>query len=128
MALTTGTTAGDAGMAKAIYDHVDALLAPPLQQAVDAATGDAKTKAQAALDGARDGWRKLSFAVASGVVEHLLTNLEVRGVQAGGSVNASVSGQTGATSPGPHQHVVGLTAVQDGVTFTQTNDGTGRVR
>jgi hypothetical protein len=128
MALVPGTVAADAGMAKAIYDHADALLAPPLQQVVDAASGDAKAKAQAALDGARDGWRKLSFAVASGVVEHLLTNLEIRGVQAGGSVSASVAGQTTSTNPGPHQHGLGLTATQNGVVFTQTNDGAGRIR
>jgi hypothetical protein len=79
---------------------------------VDAASGDAKTAAQAALDAARDGWRKLAFAVAAGIIAHLVDNLEIRGVRTTGDVNATVSGQT---------------ATQPGVTFVQSNDGTGRV-
>jgi hypothetical protein len=113
MALQIGTVTADTGLTKAIYDQMNTMLSPPLQAMVDAASGDAKTKAQQALDGARDGWRKLSFAIASGVVQHLLANLEVTGVQASGNVNATVSGNQ---------------ATQTGVTFTQSNPGTGLVR
>ncbi len=113
MALVIGSSAADAGMSKAIYDQVDALLAPPLKKAVDDATGGAKGKAQEALDAAREGWKKLSFAIATGVVNHILTNMEIAGIQARGDINAAVSGQA---------------ATQSGVTFVQSNDGTGRVR
>jgi hypothetical protein len=128
MALVIGSEAADTGMSKAIYDQVDALLSPPLEDAVEQAPDAAKPGAQAALDAARDGWRKLSFAIANGVIGHLLTNLEVAGVQARGNINAQVSGATGSAAPGPHTHAVALTGTQANVTFTQSNDGTGRVR
>ncbi len=128
MALVIGSQTADSGMSKAIYDRVDELLSPPLQAAVDGAGDDAKPGAQQALDAARDGWRKLSFAIATGVVEHLLSNLEVVGVQTRGNVAATVNGATAAAPPGPHTHPVALSGTQTGVTFTQSNDGTGRVR
>jgi hypothetical protein len=112
MALQVGDPAAGSGMTKAIFDQLDAMLSPPLQQAVDEAEGDAKTAAQGALEGARDGWRKLAFAVAAGVVGHVVGNLEVRGVQTKGDVHAVVAGQA---------------ANQLGVVFTQSNDGAGRV-
>jgi hypothetical protein len=127
MSLLPGTVDADSGMAKAIYDHVNQLLTPPLQEAVDKATGEAKDKAQEALDKAQAGWRKLSFSIATGVISHLLSNLEIRGVQTSGTVNAPVNGQSGPTPPGPHQHQVSLTAAQAGLTFTQSNSGTGLV-
>jgi hypothetical protein len=112
MALLTGNPSADSGMSKAIYDQLDSALSPPLQAAVDASSGDAKTTAQAALDSARDGWRKLAFAIAAGVIAHLIDNLEVRGVRTSGDIAATVAGQT---------------ATQAGVTFIQSNDGAGRV-
>lgn len=126
MALVAGSVAADSGMAKAIYDQIDPLLSPPLRKAVDQASGDAKTQAQQALDAARDGWRKLSFCIARGVISHLVSNLEIHGVQTSGTLNAPVSGQTGPAQPSQHQHQVSL-AAQAGVTFVQSNDGTGRV-
>jgi len=126
MTLVPGSVAADSGMAKAIYDQIDPLLSPPLQEAVAQATGDAKTKAQQALDAARDGWRKLSFCIATGVINHLISNLEVHGVQTSGTLNAPVDGQTGPAQPSQHQHQVSL-AAQAGVTFSQSNNGTGLV-
>jgi hypothetical protein len=128
VALVIGSVNADSGMSKAIYDQVDALLSPPLQAAVDEATGPAKPKAQEALDAARDGWKKLSFAIATGVIGHVVSNMEVVGVQTRGNVNASVSGSTGAAPPGPHAHTVALSASQNSLTLTQSNDGTGRVK
>jgi len=127
MALSPGSAAADSGMAKAIYDQIDPLLSPPLQKAVDQATGDAKAGAQQALDGARDGWRKLSFCIAAGVISHLKSNLEINGVQISPTVNAPVSGQTGPAAPNQHQHQVSLAAVEVGLTFPQSNSGTGLV-
>ncbi|HEX2084699.1 MAG TPA: hypothetical protein VHF89_03380 [Solirubrobacteraceae bacterium] len=128
MALQVGSVDAGSGMSKAIFDQIDALLSPPLEQAVEAADGDVKAEAQQALDRARDSWRKLSFAIATGVIGHVLSNLEVVGVQTRGDVAASVSGPTGAAPPGPHAHSVALTASQSQVVFRQSNDGTGRVR
>ena len=100
MALTIGDLNASSGMTKAIYDEVRATIEPGLN--VDAAT----------LEVMREGWRKLAYAVARGVVTHLQSNLEVRGVQTRGNIAAPVSGGT---------------ATQNNVTFTQSNDGAGRV-
>jgi hypothetical protein len=113
VALTIGTQDAQSGLTGDIYGQLDVLLSPPLQQAVDDASGDAQESAQAALDAARDGWKKLAFAVATGVVSYLVANMEIVGVQTSGNVSAPVSGQL---------------AVQNGVVFTQSNDGPGRVR
>jgi hypothetical protein len=101
MALQIGDASAGSGLAGAIYDQLDAVLSPPL--ADDEAT----------LAAAQDGWRNLALAIATGVVEHLVANLEVRGVQTTGSVSAPVANGV---------------AVQSGVLLTQSNDGTGRVR
>jgi hypothetical protein len=127
MALVPGSVAADSGMAKAIYDQIDAQLSPPLQKAVAGATGDAKKAAQQALDAAQDGWRKLSFCIATGVINHLLSNLEIHDVQTSPGVNAPVGGQTGPAAPDQHQHQVTLAAAQIGIAFSQINNGTGLV-
>ena len=100
MALQIGDANASSGLAGAIYAQLDGMLSPPL--ADDAAT----------LAAAQDGWRKLALAIATGVVQHLVANLEVRGVQTAGSVSAPVANGV---------------AVQNGVLFSQSNDGTGRV-
>jgi hypothetical protein len=127
MALTTGTQAADNGLSGAIFTQLDALLAPPLQDAVDKASAEAKPGAQTALTSARDGWRKLAFAVAAGVVEHLVANLEITGVIVAGTVTVPVTGTTGTAAPTNHTHGVGLTPAV-AVSLSQSNDGPGRVR
>ena len=120
----TNVTVG--GMSALIYNELDVLLSPPLQDAVDQAEGDAKNAAQNALDEARIGWQKLAFAVASGVVEHLLANLEIRGVETQGTVTIAFGGQTQLVNG--HRHGPGtLTGTHTNATFTQSNDGTGRI-
>lgn len=128
MALIIGSVNADAGMSLAIYLEMDKQLSPPLQTAVDNAEGEAKVKAQEALDGARDGWKKLSFAIASGVINHITANMEIFGVATRGNVNAVVQGNTGSADPSNHLHNVNLSGVATNVTFTQSNDGIGRVR
>jgi len=126
MALNIGSIIADSGMSQDIYGELNILLSPPLQEAVDDAEGDAKVKAQEALDKAREGWKKLSYAVARGVIEHLKANMEVRGVVTRGDVRTTVAGDTGTTSS--HRHNVNLSGEQDGVSFLQSNSGTGHVR
>jgi hypothetical protein len=128
MALIIGSVNADAGMSQAIYQEVDKQLSPPLQKAVDNAEGEAKAKAQEALDGAREGWKKLSFAIANGVISHITANMEIFGIATRGNVNTTVQGNTGPANPANHLHNVNLSGVAANVTFTQNNDGTGRVR
>ena len=94
MALNIGTTDATSGMTKAIYDQLQASLEDGLSD-LDAA----------ALEAVRGGWRKLAHAVATGVVNHLLSNLEIKDVETTGKV----------------------TAFHANMTFEQTNDGTGLI-
>jgi hypothetical protein len=81
MALQAGNQGATAGMAKAIFDQLDALLSPALS-----------ALSLADLELARAGWRKLAAAVAGGVVSHIVANMEVYGIQVGGQ------NQTGPTT------------------------------
>ena len=128
MALVVGSENADSGMSQSIFLEIDRLLSPPLQAAVNSAQGDAKAKAQEALDAARSGWRKLAFAVASGVISHITTSMEVFGIQTRGNVAMTVNGNTGTAAPANHTHTVNINSSANNVTFNQSNDGTGRVR
>lgn len=117
MALQIGDQNATSGMTKAIYDQMAAVLEPGL----DGLEEDQKTPI-------RDNWKKTAFAVAKGVTEYMLANMEIFGVTCRGDVAATVSGNTGTAPPSAHAHSVSLTGRQTNVVFTQNNDGTGRVR
>lgn len=127
MALTIGSVEADAGMSQLVYLEMDIQLSPPLQNAIDQAEeeADAKAAAENALAEARNGWKKLSYAIAKGVINHILTNMEITGIETEGDVSTSISGDTGATDG--HVHTVGLTGGQLEFLATQSNDGVGHV-
>jgi hypothetical protein len=101
MALQIGTVSATSGMTKAVYDQINAVLSPPLSGV-----------APADLAKIQDSWKQLAFAISKGVIDHLKANLEIKGVQTTGNINAAVAGAA---------------ATQAGVVFTQSNDGPGRV-
>jgi hypothetical protein len=70
MALDAGDEAATTGMSKAIFDKLDEILSPPLK---DLASED--------LEKIRTGWKQLAFAISAGVVNHLTTQSEIKGVQ-----------------------------------------------
>lgn len=70
MALVIGNEQASTGMSQAIYDQIEDSLGDGLAALKPA---DQET--------IRDGWRKLAFAIATGVVSHLLAHLELSGVQ-----------------------------------------------
>ena len=84
MALQVGDQTASAGMTKAIYDQLDALLGPGIASLSEAEKAPI-----------RDGWRKLAFAIAGGVVNHITANMEIFGIQVG------VQTAQGATQTGP---------------------------
>ena len=150
MALIIGSDNADTGMSQAIYSEMDKLLSPPLQkavdeakEAVDKAEGEAKLKAegeakleeakkalaatQNALEQARIGWKKLAYAIAKGVVTHIVKNMEVHEIKTQGDVSISVEGKTAPVSPNNHVHSISLRSVASDVVFTQNKDNTGRV-
>jgi hypothetical protein len=62
MPLNAGNLGATQGLARDIFDVLDAQLAPPLAADLEAEQ----------LEEIRDAWRTLSFCVASGVIEHLM--------------------------------------------------------
>lgn len=101
MPLEIGNTSATSGMSKAIYDQLNTILSPPLSG-----------MPPAELAKIRDSWKQLAYAISKGVIDHIKTNMEIKGIQASGNINAAVSGSA---------------ATQTGVVFTQSNDGTGHV-
>ena len=94
MALSIGSTGS--GMTKAIYDQIVAELEPDLGGMSEAD----KVKVRA-------GWAKLAHAVATGVVNHIVGNLQLTGVQTRGNISASVSGATASQSNVTFNQVTG---------------------
>lgn len=114
MALNIGNNNATSGMSKSIYDKIRQVMEP------------IENVEEADMEPIRDGWRDLAFAVASGVVEHMVANMEVYGIQTEGEINADVDGNTATADS--HLHPVNLNATENNVVFTQNNDGTGLIR
>jgi hypothetical protein len=117
MALTVGNQNATTGMTRDIYEQMRTILEPDL-----AGLGEEE------IEPIREGWRKLAFAVATGVITHLRTNMEINGIQTRGNVAAAVNGNTGAAAPANHVHPIALTGTANNVLFTQSNDGVGHVQ
>jgi hypothetical protein len=116
MALEVGNQDAASGMSKAIYDRIRDVMEPDLGELSEDDLGAMQAS-----------WKKLAYAIARGVIEHITANMEIRGVQTRGNISAPVSGNTGPAAPSNHQHAVNLSGTQNNVTFTQNNDGTGLV-
>lgn len=118
MALEIGDITATTGLAGAIYDQIRENIEPDL---ADLTEEDREP--------IRDGWRKLAHGIATGVVNHLLANLEIRNIQTRGNVdNVTISGVTGSAPPANHTHSAGsLRGAQNNVTFNQSNEGTGLI-
>lgn len=114
MALQIGDDKATYGMSKSIFNELERQLSSGMTSE--------------ALGNVRPSWQKLAFAIATGVIEHIKSNIEICGVKTKGKVNTEVKGNTGRSDPDNHQHSVGLSGKQTNVVFTQSNDGTGRVK
>ncbi len=120
-----------AGMTMAIYTEMDNQLATLLKDAIDNALSDEeKDAAEDALKDARESWKKLSFAIAKGVVDHITTHMEIYNIHTQGNINTTVSGNSAAALSGSlnHDHSIHLAGEQPNVEFIQNDDGTGHVR
>jgi hypothetical protein len=78
MAMQVGDEQASSGMAKDIYDQMDQIMKP--------------TVPPASLEDMRKGWKKLAFAVASGVITRIKNNMEISGIQGKGDVTITVTG------------------------------------
>lgn len=105
MAMQAGDDQASSGMAKDIYDTMDQVMKPSVPPG--------------SLDDARKGWKKLAYAVASGVVAHIKNNMEIAGIQTQGNVTTTVTGTVAGTA---------VTGTGTGtVTTSQTGSPTGHV-
>jgi hypothetical protein len=82
MPLKAGDETASDGLAKAIFDNLKAVLGPSLESS------------GADMDEVSAGWKKLSYAIAAGVVNHLVANMEIYGIQTtnGDTQNSTVTG------------------------------------
>jgi hypothetical protein len=80
MALVPGNNTASVGMSKAIYDEIASQLSGNL----DGLEPDAQ-------DAVEQQWQKLAFAIATGIISHLKSNIEIFGIQASGPVTTDVT-------------------------------------
>jgi hypothetical protein len=78
MALQIGDQGATTGMTKEIYDKLNEVLMPkvPSDQLADA----------------QKGWKELAFAIATGVVTHIVEQAEVAGLAVSGNATLTVQG------------------------------------
>ena len=117
MGLDFGDITASDGMSRAIYDRIREVIEPDFGELEE---NDLKV--------IREGWQKLSYAIARGVIEYIVENMEIYGIQTSGNVSTTVSGDTGAALPANHTHTVTLSGAENDVVFTQSDDGTEHVR
>jgi hypothetical protein len=129
MTLIIGSEKADTGMSKAIYDELDKSLSTELLKAIDdAETADAKEAAKTALSKSREGWQKLAYAISKGVINHLKTHMEIKGITTSGTINNAVKdSKTDAAAPADHTHSLTFPHAATKLEFTQNDDGTGHV-
>ena len=112
MALIIGDENASQGMTKAIYDKIREVMEP-----VEGMSGEQ-------LEEMRSSWRKLSHAIADGVISHIKSNMEIKKMQSIDRV--TVQGNTGTTAPGPHSHSVNIAADNADLQFTEKNYPSGQ--
>lgn len=106
MALQAGDMSASTGMSLEIYEKINEVM----QEGIDSKT----------LPNAQQSWKKLAFAIATGVIEHLKSDMEIKGIQGIGSISVPITGMvTGGTN---------VTGTATGsVTTNQTTPFTGHV-
>lgn len=114
MAMLVGDFNENPGMAKAIFDALEDALEETLEDAVE----DGMPPED--LDKLRSNWQKLASAIATGVINHLKSNMEIHGIEASGPVTTDVTVTVGGAE-GSGTGVGAVTTEQSGAT-------TGHVR
>jgi hypothetical protein len=101
MAMQIGDLSAGSGMTKAIYDQIAANLEP------DLAPLEEKDRVPV-----REGWKKLAHAIATGVVNHIQANLQIRNLAGSAAPELQVGGDTAAADPAAnHTHAAGTLSV-----------------
>ncbi len=112
MALIIGDESASQGMTKAIYDSMRNTLEP------------IEGMSEEDMKPIRESWRKLSYAIANGVIEHIKSNMEIHGVEVAIS---NVSTNVSVVTTCPSGAGTGTGTGSGTATGQQSNDGTGHV-
>jgi hypothetical protein len=105
MALQAGDKTASSGMSMTIYQKINEVMSP------DIGAGT--------LPKAQESWKKLAFAIASGVIASIKSDMEIAGIQASGNFTAPVTGTVAGTA---------VTGTSTGsVSTSQTGLATGHV-
>ncbi|MBU4261458.1 MAG: hypothetical protein KKC76_06195 [Proteobacteria bacterium] len=112
MGLIIGDENATQGMTKAIYDKIRQVMEP-----IDGIEGQQ-------LEDIRASWKKLSYAIAHGVVSHIKSNMEIKKIKTIDRV--SVQGSTGTAEPSAHAHSVAIAAEDEDLEFIETNYPAGQ--
>jgi hypothetical protein len=78
MAMEIGDQSATSGMTKAIYDEMSAVLEP-----------DPEELSEEDITVMREGWKKLSYAIAKGVIEHIKEHMEIHDIETEGEVDGN---------------------------------------
>ncbi len=101
MALKAGDPTATSGMTQTIYEQIRAQIEPSL--------GEMNAND---LETIQTGWKKLSYAIAKGVIDHIKQNMEIHGIETKGNISADIKNNK---------------ATQNDVVFSQSDDGKGHV-
>lgn len=84
MSLQIGNANATSGMSRDIYNEIEQQLSEGMEPED--------------LENVRPSWKKLAFAVATGVINHIKANVEIAGIQTTGDVSTTVQGTVSGTN------------------------------
>ncbi len=105
------------GMTKAIYEQIRTAMEPDLEEL-----------SEDDLSAMQESWKKMAYAIATGVIQYIKVNMEIVGIETRGKVDTTIEGNTRPAVSDNHLHSVDLSGTQADVIFIQSNDGTGHVK
>ncbi len=117
MPLNFGDIQATSGLSKGIYQELRDQLEPQFSDMSDMKEKD--------LNKVREGWQKLAYAIAKGVVEHIKSNMEIKGVEV---VISDVSTNVSVATTCPSGAGSGTGTGSGTATGQQSNSGTGLVK
>lgn len=108
------------GMTKNIFDSMDSLLSMPFNDGILKAKeqndNDAAERLDYALKQARKGWKELAYCIAKGVIDHITSNMEIKGIETVKSVQ--INGLTELPQQNIHRHPIVAESVDGKLEYT----------
>jgi hypothetical protein len=111
MGLDPGDIAATGGMSKAIYDA--------LFNNMKGSFPDSKPSEDVC-----QSWKKLAYSIAFGVIEHIKSHMEIKGIASKWDAGTEMTGTTDTAEPDAHSHTLTL-SVEEGSELIFPQEGTG---